>query len=159
MTTSELRKEFLMTIGKTYAQYGYPEYCGWVEGLLMLEPGEWTQQGISNRLGEILTSSTYPTSVPSINRALKVLDSYGLVEKRGSRKTGYRYSLASSKNLINSMLEQFILMGNDFIMRMEDLASRAPKKDSELQRAIRMQIETNRTWNDALEMILERLEG
>lgn len=159
MVSSESRREFLMTIGKSYGQYGYPEYCGWVEGLLMLEPIEWTQQGISKRLGELLPSSKYPTSVPSINRALKVLESYGIVEKSGSRKTGYRYSLVSSKNLIKSMLEQFILMGKDFIMRMEDLASRAPKKDSDLQRALRMQIKANTTWNYAFEMILEKLEG
>ncbi len=158
MISSDLRREFLMTIGKSYSQYGYPEYCGWVEGLLMLEPIEWTQHGISNRLGELLPSSKYPTSVPSINRALKVLESYGLVEKKGSRKTGYRYNLVSSKNLITSMLEQFILMSQDFIMKMEDLAARTTKKDSDLQRAVKLQIKTNTTWIQAVEMILKQID-
>jgi DNA-binding transcriptional regulator GbsR (MarR family) len=148
-----------MTIGKTYARYGYPEYCGWVEGLLMLEPGDWTQQGLSKRLGEIFSSSQFPTSVPSINRALKVLESYGIVEKTGSRKVGYRYGLVTSKNLITSMLEQFMLMNQDFIMRMENLEARTTKDDPGLKRAVKIQIDGITTWNEAVEMILKKLEG
>jgi DNA-binding transcriptional regulator GbsR (MarR family) len=143
-----------MTVGKTYRQYGYPEYCGWVEGLLMLEPGEWSQQGISNRLGELLPSSKYPTSVPSINRALKILESYGIVEKTGSRKIGYRYCLVSSKNLVQSMLHQFVVVNQDFIMKMENLASRTKKIDPELMKAVNMEIEAITSWNRAVEMLL-----
>ncbi|MHA2027405.1 MAG: hypothetical protein ACW98U_16010 [Candidatus Thorarchaeota archaeon] len=158
MTSSELRREFLMTVGKTYGQYGYPEYCGWVEGLLMLESGEWSQQGISNRLGELLPSSKYPTSVPSINRALKILESYGIVEKTGSRKTGYRYCLVSSKNLVHSMLQQFVAVNQDFIMKMEDLAGRTNKKDPELMKAVNMEIKAITSWNRAVEMLLKSIK-
>ena len=159
MTAIDLRREFLMTVGKTYGQYGYPEYCGWVEGLLMLEPGDWSQQGISKRLGEMLPSSKYPTSVPSINRALKILESYGIVEKTGARKTGYRYCLASSKNLVHSMLQQFIAVNQDFISRMKDLAGRTPKKDTELMKAVNMEIEAITSWNRAVEMILTSINN
>ena len=103
MASSDLRKEFLETIGKTYDTYGYPEYCGWIEGLLMLEQKEWTQQGISERLKELFSDSKYPTSVPSVNRALKILESYGIILKTGSRKSGYRYSLVSASNILSSM--------------------------------------------------------
>jgi DNA-binding transcriptional regulator GbsR (MarR family) len=157
MTSSELRKEFLMTIGKTYELYGYPEYCGWVEGLLVLEPGEWTQQGISFRLTELLPS-TKPTSVPSINRALKILESYGIVEKTGSRKTGYLYSFVSSQNLVQSMLHQFITVNQNFITRMKDLAARTKKKDPKLLKAVNLEIKAISSWNRAVEMLLNLLD-
>ncbi|GAG86448.1 unnamed protein product, partial [marine sediment metagenome] len=95
MISDELRKDFLTIIGKTYNQYGYPEYCGWVEGLLHLEQREWSQKVISERLSELFPASKYPTSVPSISRALKILEEYGVVEKSGSRKIGYKYRIAS----------------------------------------------------------------
>ena len=157
MTSSELRREFLITIGKTYELYGYPQYCGWVEGLLVLEPGKWTQHGISSRLSELLPS-TKPTSVPSINRALKILESYGIVEKTGSRKTGYLYSLVSSKNLVYSMLHQFMVMNQNFISSMKNLAFRTKKNDPELLRAVNLEIESITSWNRAVEMILASLD-
>jgi DNA-binding transcriptional regulator GbsR (MarR family) len=150
--------EFLKTIGITYSQYGYPEYCGWVEGLLMLEPGEWSQQGISERLSELFPPS-FPTSVPSINRALKILESYGIVEKMGSRKTGYRYSLVSSQNLVQSMLQQFIALNHDFITKMENLADRIKKKDPKLLRAVNAEINAITSWNEAVVMILNSIDG
>ncbi|MFW9793668.1 MAG: hypothetical protein ACFFEE_05175, partial [Candidatus Thorarchaeota archaeon] len=113
--------------------------------------------GISSRLSELLPS-TKPTSVPSINRALKILESYGIVEKTGSRKTGYLYSLVSSKNLVYSMLHQFLIMNQNFISNMKDLAARTKKKDSELLRAVNLEIEAITTWNRAVEMILESLD-
>jgi len=157
VTSSELRREFLITIGKTYELYGYPQYCGWVEGLLVLEPGKWTQHGISSRLSELLPS-TKPTSVPSINRALKILESYGIVEKTGSRKTGYLYSLVSSKNLVYSMLHQFMVMNQNFISSMKNLAFRTKKNDPELLRAVNLEIESITSWNRAVEMILASLD-
>ncbi len=158
MTTIDLRKEFLMTIGKTYEQYGYPEYCGWIEGLLQLETQEWSQRGISRRLGELFPASKYPTSVPSVNRALKMLENYGVVEKAGSRKSGYRYRVVSSTNLVASMLQQLIAVNQEFIMKMEDLATRTEKTDSDLRRAVSTQIDTAKVWNRAVELILDELK-
>lgn len=158
MTTIDLRKEFLMTIGKTYEQYGYPEYCGWIEGLLQLETQEWSQRGISRRLGELFSASKYPTSVPSVNRALKILENYGVVEKAGSRKAGYRYRVVSSTNLVASMLQQLIAVNQEFIMKMEDLATRSKKTDSDLRRAVSSQIDTAKVWNRAVELILDEIK-
>lgn len=155
MVSDDLRYEFMTIIGKTYQQYGYPEYCGWVEGLLQLENKEWTQKGISERLAEIFSASKYPTSVPSINRALKLLEDYGVVEKSGSRKTGYRYSAVTSSNLVTSMVHQLIMVNNDFITKMELLEIKNKKRDTDLKKATNSQISMARQWNRALSLLLE----
>ena len=155
MISDELRKEFLTIIGKTYDHYGYPEYCGWVEGLLQLEEKQWSQKSISERLTEILPASKYPTSVPSINRALKILEEYGVVEKTGSRKTGYHYKAITSSNLIASMVHQFMMVNNDFIGKLEILAAKNKKKDADLKRATTIQIKVAKQWNHALQLLLE----
>ncbi len=155
MISNELRKDFLTIIGKTYNQYGYPEYCGWVEGLLHLEQREWSQKVISERLSELFPAAKYPTSVPSINRALKILEEYGVVEKAGSRKVGYKYCIANSSNLVSSMVNQLMTVNNDFISKMEILAVKNKKKDSDLNRATRTQISMARLWNRALIQLFE----
>ncbi|MFX1561120.1 MAG: hypothetical protein ACFFBL_11080 [Promethearchaeota archaeon] len=158
MASSELRKEFLEIIGKTYGIYGYPEYCGWIEGLLLLEQQEWTQHGISERLREVFPESKYPTSVPSVNRALKILESYGIILKAGSRKSGYRYQLVSSSNIVSSMFHQLLLINQEFISKMETLRSKNRKKDSELSRAISSEISVAKIWNDVVQQILESMQ-
>ena len=158
MTTEELRLEFLTTIGTLYEQYGYPEYCGWIEGLMLLEPQEWTQRGLSKRLGELFPESKYPTSVPSVNRALKILESYGIIHKAGSRKTGYRYRLVSASNIVSSMFHQFLVVNQEFISQMEVLSKRNPKSDKDLNRAISSQISVAKAWNDVLEQIIDSMQ-
>ncbi len=155
MISDELRKDFLTIIGKTYNQYGYPEYCGWVEGLLHLEHREWSQKVISERLSELFPASKYPTSVPSISRALKILEEYGVVEKSGSRKIGYKYRIASSSNLVSSLIHQLMTVNNDFISKMEILTVKNKKRDSDLNRATLSQLRVARQWNLALIQLLE----
>ncbi|TFG33340.1 hypothetical protein EU527_08235 [Candidatus Thorarchaeota archaeon] len=159
MVSPDMRKEFMMIIGETYDQYGYPEYCGWIEGLLLLEQKEWSQRDISQRLGEIFPESKYPTSVPSVNRALKILESYGVVERTGSRKTGFRYSLLTSSNLLISMLQQLQIVNLEFIKKMEALEVRKKKRDPDLARAISYQIEMANVWNDVIEELMKTNEG
>ncbi|MHA2300339.1 MAG: hypothetical protein ACXACD_05235 [Candidatus Thorarchaeota archaeon] len=159
MASYDLRREFLTTIGSMYDQYGYPEYCGWIEGLMLLEPQEWTQRGISSRLGELFPESKYPTSIPSVNRALKVLETCGVVEKTGSRKTGYQYRIASSTNLGFSMLQQLITVNRNFIASMKDLSARNQKKDPALRKALNAEIKGIGVWNKALEMVMVSLSG
>lgn len=159
MISEELRKEFLIIIGKTYDHYGYPEYCGWVEGLLQLEDRRWSQKSISDRLTEIFPATKYPTSVPSVNRALKILEEYGVVEKTGSRKSGYEYSVINSSNLVSSMVHQLMMVNTDFIGKLEILASKNKKKDSDLKRATAIQIKMAHQWNRALELLLESISS
>lgn len=155
MVSDDLRKEFIELVGKTYCHYGYPEYCGWIEGLLLLEQKDWTQKGISERLSELFSTST---SVPSVNRALKILESYGIVEKEGSRKIGFRYHLQSSSNLALSMFHQFLVLNQKFIARLESLESKNKKTDSELGRALNSELKMTKIWNRAVEQILKSMQ-
>lgn len=155
MSSDNLRKEFLTTMGKTYAIYGYPEYCGWIEGLLHLENKKWSQKAISERLGEVFPDIKYPTSVPSVSRALKILEEYGIVEKIGSRKTGYRYSVVTSTNLVNSMVQNLIAINTDFIGKLEIIAGQNKKKDADLNRATTFQIKMAKLWNHAISQLLD----
>lgn len=154
MISDELRKEFLTIIGKTYDTYGYPEYCGWIEGLLHLENKDWSQKAISERLGELFPASKYPTSVPSISRALKILEEYGVVEKTGSRKTGYRYTIVTSSNLVHSMVHNMMAVNTDFISKLEIVAGKNKKKDTHLKKATDIQIKMAKLWNQALLQLL-----
>lgn len=157
MKSDGLRTEFLHVMGEAYEKYGYPDYCGWIEGLLLLEPQEWSQRGIADRLRELFPASKYPTSVSSVNRALKMLETYGVVEKAGSRKMGYKYRLLSSSSLVASMLRQLTGVNQEYIRKMEILVSRDQKGDSDLERAITYQISVARVWNRAVEDLLEAI--
>lgn len=151
------RKEFLSAMGEMYESYGYPSYCGWIEGLLMLESDEWSQRKISNRLRELFPELKYPTSITSVNRALKILEDYGVVEKAGSRKTGYRYSSISSSGVIATMLERFVVANQQFMDMMEALFARSPKNDSALKKAISYEIDVGRTWSKLIGDLLESI--
>jgi DNA-binding transcriptional regulator GbsR (MarR family) len=145
--SGELRKRFLTAMGETYESYGYPSYCGWIEGLLLLEPDVWSQRKISGRLRELFPDSKYPTSITSVNRALKILEDYGVIEKAGSRKTGYRYQSLSSSGVIATMLERFVAVNEQFIDKLEALSAGGGKTDSELRRAISYQIGVAKEWS------------
>jgi Fe2+ or Zn2+ uptake regulation protein len=106
-------------------------------------------------LGELFSTST---SVPSVNRALKILESYGIVEKEGSRKIGFRYHLQSSSNLALSMFHQFLVLNQKFIARLESLESKNKKTDSELGRALNSELKMTKIWNRAVEQILKSMQ-
>ncbi|NHJ15200.1 MAG: hypothetical protein EAX95_16075 [Candidatus Thorarchaeota archaeon] len=153
MALTDLRREFLIILGHAYDNYGYPEYCGWIEGLLLLEQKDWSQRSISKRLREIFPASKFPTSVPSVNRALKILESYGVVERAGSRKTGFRYRLIPSSSVVLSMLQQLASTNQDFIDKLQALAAKKKTPDKELELAIAYQIRMAETWNEAMEAL------
>ncbi|NWF94547.1 MAG: hypothetical protein HXY34_00220 [Candidatus Thorarchaeota archaeon] len=159
MEETELRREFLMTIGRAYRSYGFPEYYGYVEALLALESGELSQQMISHKLREILPEPKYATSVPSVNRALKVLESYGVAEKTGSRKTGYGYRFMSSSSLIASMLQQILQGNRQFVERLRTLTVQNKGKDRSLSRAIAAEIEIAEVWDTIIGQSLSSLSG
>lgn len=138
MKSDELRIEFLQTLSDMYKKYDYPSYCGWIEGLLLLEPGEWTQNSISNRLSKLLPASENMVSNIEIDRALETLERYSVIEKTGSEETGYHYRLISSSSLVSAMLQRVIVVNQGFVRRMKDLATRDLKGDSDLEQAISM---------------------
>jgi len=153
----ELRKQFLTAMGETYESYGYPSYCGWIEGLLLLEREEWSQRKISDRLREFFPESKYPTSITSVNRALKVLEDYGVIEKAGSRRTGYRYRSLSSSGVIATMLERFVAVNQQFVDKLQALSVSGAKADSELRRAISYQVGAAKVWSKLIGELIASL--
>jgi DNA-binding transcriptional regulator GbsR (MarR family) len=155
--SEKLRIEFLRAVGESYSKYGYPQYCGWIEGLLLLEPKEWSQLAMSERLSELFPASKYPKSISSVNRALKMMEDYGVIERAGSRKVGYKYRLLSSSSLVASMLQQLISINQDLIRMMEGLEIKDKSGDADLERAISYEISVARVWNSAVEDLLEAI--
>jgi DNA-binding transcriptional regulator GbsR (MarR family) len=155
----KLRREFLVIMGESYDQYGYPSYCGWIEGLLLLETRVWTQKDISEHLHRLFPESKYPTSVPSVNRALKLLETYGVVEKSGSRKIGYKYRLMPSSSLIVTMLQMFMAVNQNFLKKLEDLSSQNIEDDPELKNAITYQVNGAKLWGELIEKLLKSVSG
>ena len=145
MKSDELRIEFLRTLGDMYKKYDYPDYCGWIEGLLLLEHGEWTQSSILKRLSELLPTSEDPISKSAVNKALKTLEGYAVIEKNGSTKSGYQYRLISSSSLVAAMLQRVIVVNQGFVRRMKDLATRDLKGDTDLEHAISMYLKHGST--------------
>lgn len=155
--SEKLRKEFLVILGDTYDEYGYPNFCGWVEGLLLLEAHEWTQKEISSRLRQLLPDSKYPTSLSSINRALKILEDYGVIERSGSRKIGYKYRLGSSSSLLVSMLQWSITVNQNLIRKLETLMAKNIEADRELKNAVLYQVNGAKSWNQLFEGLLQSI--
>ncbi len=145
MKSDELRIEFLQTLNEMYKKYDYPYFCGWIEGLLLLEPSEWTQNSISKRLSELLPASENPVSNLEIDKALETLERYSVIEKAGSEESGYHYRLISSSSLVSAMLQRVIVVNQGFVRRMKDLATRDLKGDSDLEQAISMYLKHGST--------------
>ena len=155
---TEARKQFYEILGKYYKLFGYPHTCGWIDALLMLEPKKqgWSQKSISDRLSILFPD--YPTSVPSINRALKINVTYGTVIREGNRKNGYSYRIAEGTELFERMFQNFIESGNLIILRLSNLLSKA-KNDHQLQEAIQFQIFGIEAFNQILEFTISYGRG
>lgn len=159
---SDARKQFFIIMGENYEKFGYPSLGGWIEALFMLELGYWTQENISKRLSELLPEADHPTSRASVNRALKLLEIYGVIVKSGSRKLGYRYRLAPSTNMIINMFQQFILNNESFTRKLTSLKEQYNLgNDLTLKKVVDMQIEGYTLFNQILKKVIESfsLEG
>lgn len=150
---SNSRKIFFDLLGDYWKSYGLPGICGYIDALLWLEQRDnWTQSTISNRLKELFgNESKYPTSVPSINRAIKVNLQYGTVTKKGNHKLGYTYHVAEASTMLTDMFQKLIDTNMDMIERMDNLLqSEDTKNDSDLIQAIQFQIVGTQIYNNAL---------
>jgi len=117
----EARKHFFQILGHQYSLYGYPSILGKIEGLLTLHPDrEWTQVEISQELNRIFPKKNDPTSVSTVNRAMKTLEIYGVVIKHGTRKLGYTYKIGSRASYLVKMFEVFLHSTQSYI---EDLGT------------------------------------
>lgn len=152
------RKQFYEILGEYYNLFGYPHTCGWIDALLLLEPKRqgWTQKSISDRLTNLFPD--YPTSVPSINRALKINVTYGTVIREGNRKKGYSYRIAEGTELFERMFQNFIESGNLIVLRLNKLLSKA-KNDQLLEEAVQYQIYGIEVFNQILEFTISYTKG
>ena len=136
---SSSRQMFFDLLGDYWKSYSLPGLCGYIDALLWLEQKDnWTQQTISNRLKELLGSeSKYPTSVPSINRAIKVNVQYGTVIKKGNHKLGYTYHVATASTMITDMFQQMIDFNEKMIDKLNKLLHfEEVKSDPDLIQAV-----------------------
>ncbi len=116
------RKHFFKILGQQYSLYGYPSILGWIEGLLTLYPErEWTQIETSQELNKIFPEKNNPTSVSTVNRAMKTLEIYGVVIKQGTRKLGYTYKIGSRASYLVKMFEVFLYSTQSYIVDLETL--------------------------------------
>lgn len=155
------RRAFFEIIGKAYSKYGYPPLCGWIEALFRLEPRSntgWTQREISEHLSRLFPESN-PTSLPSVNRALKILESYSMVVKSGSRKIGYTYELAPDSTMLSSMFSQFITVNETLIRELTSLREKESlNADPVLIDAVNVEIMGFEVFNQVLLEMIKAFE-
>jgi hypothetical protein len=142
---SPLRKKLFDIFAKYYEEYGIPGLCGWIDTLFLLEPQDpsghqWTQRAISKRLLELFPHGKYPTSVSSINRAIKINEKYGTVLKEGTHKTGYTYTTTSGPEMITNIFEGFIEKTNICINDLQQLQGDCQDSDPILKKVLDEQI-------------------
>ncbi|MHA2364422.1 MAG: hypothetical protein ACXAC7_10725 [Candidatus Hodarchaeales archaeon] len=157
-----LRRHYLEIIGKIYQDYGFPAITGWIEGLMALEckkGQQWSQKDISMGLEKIFPSTKYPdipTSVPSVNRALKIMESYGVLIKTGSRKLGYYYQLNQGSDYITAMFESFININHKAMAKLKDLLElNNLNQDKKLYDVIKTQMIGFKVFNEMIKELLE----
>jgi len=160
---SSLRKKMFDIFAKYYEEYGIPGICGWIDTLLLLEPqdrneNQWTQRSISRRLQELFPVAKYPTSVPSINRAIKINEKYGTVLKKGSHKTGYRYIPTTGTEMITKIFEGFIDKTNICISDLKVLSKEIQDTDPTLKKITEEQILGYNAYVQLLEYALSYFE-
>ena len=116
---------------------------------------------ISKRLKELFGhESRYPTSVPSINRAIKHNVQFGTITKKGNHKHGYSYHVAEDSAMLTYMFQRFIDQNNDMLKKMAHLQqSSLVKNDSDLLQAIQIQILGIQIYNDSLQYGLNFLNN
>ncbi len=139
---SLLRQKFFDIFASYYEEYGIPGLCGWIDTLLLLEPNDqqWTQKTISKRLTDFFPNGKYPTSVSSINRAIKINEKYGTILKEGTHKTGYTYKATPGTEMIAKIFEGFIEKTNICLNDLQQLLSECRETDPILKSVLEEQI-------------------
>ncbi|MHA1214789.1 MAG: hypothetical protein ACTSPG_05795 [Candidatus Hodarchaeales archaeon] len=133
---NEFRKDFYKNLGEYYRKYGYPKICGYIEGLMTLNANyKWSQKELSETLKKIFPEE--PASISSVNRAIRILEGFGVVEKEGSRKIGYTYTISSSGSYLVKMFEFFLESNREYINSLESISKSMQKgRDEALEEAL-----------------------
>ena len=157
---SPLRKRLFDIFAKYYEEYGIPGLCGWIDTLFLLEPQDqndhrWTQRAISKRLIALFSHGKYPTSVSSINRAIRINEKYGTVLKEGTHKTGYTYTATPGTEMIMKIFEAFIDKTNICINDLQQLLEKCQDSDPTLKKILDEQIFGYNVYVKLLEKALD----
>jgi DNA-binding transcriptional regulator GbsR (MarR family) len=153
------RKKFIEAHGRYYYELGYPKLCGWIEGILATEIRNinWTQQRITSELTKIFHKEDKATSLSSVNRALKILEKYGLIKKSGTRKEGYFYILAAGENYIQKMFNTFLKANENYIKSLETLLSMQEINQKEYKPTVSMYLSFTQIFNSEFQLLIERM--
>lgn len=155
----DLRIKFFKILGDAYHENGIPEIIGWIEALMSIKKSTMTQKEISDELTSLFNDIDNPTSVSSVNRAIKTMLSLDLLNKEGSRKIGYKYSLNSDFDLITNVFQTILASNKKFLKRISRLRDDSGiKNDKDLISSIENQWEIYTTLQNSLEGILESLK-
>lgn len=150
---SESRQRFFNLLADYWKAHSLPGLSGYIDALLWLErKDDWTQTTISKRLKELFGSkSNYPTSVASVNRAIKANVQFGTVVRRGNHKLGYIYQAAEDATMLTNMFQRFIDENEVIMSKLSKLKTSDLKtRDPELFQAIQEQIFGIQIYNDSL---------
>ena len=131
METETIREKFLKILGNSYKKFGFPAILGWIEALLCLEKKELMQGEISIQLTNIFKDQNVATSISSVNRALKIMEFYKIVVKKGNPKIGYSYKINMDSNFIIKFFYNLIEMTKNVTKNLTDLKELAIKKDDQ----------------------------
>jgi DNA-binding transcriptional regulator GbsR (MarR family) len=156
----ELRSEFFKILGETYKELGFPEIFGWIEGLLTLQKTEISQKEISNQLTSIFNEPDNPTSVSSVNRSLKVMESYGIILKQGTRKIRYTYKFNPDYNMITNTFHVVMNITKLYLDKISRLKEEPQmESDTELIKSIENQVKMYSNFSEFLEEMLESIKN
>ena len=143
-------------MGEAYQAFGFPPISGWIKAVLYLEDTELGQTEISKKIAEILTDEDAPTSVPSVNRALKVMENYRAIIKRGTRKKGYTYKINPFKEIPIGFFRRFLTINKNTIRNLSKLKIYLENSDDKaLLDAIDKEIKGNQNFSNVIEKILK----
>ena len=155
------RRSFFDVLAKYWEGYGLPGLSGYIDALLWLEQrDDWTQVTIAKRLKELFgDKSDYPTSIASINRAIKLNVHYGTLFRRGSHKLGYSYHVSDDASMLEMMFQRFIDINKRMMDILSDLqSSEVENTDPELFNAVQIQNIGIQIYNESLEYGLRYLK-
>ena len=157
---SNERKQFFEVMAEFWQEYGFPGLCGYIDALLWLEPKDWSQVAISDHLKELFGNKTqFPSSISSINRAIKLNVRYGTVIKEGSHKIGYTYRVATNSDMLTGFFQRYIDLNTIMIEKLRRIETpNLNDEDPNLKTAIDVQIQGLELYSQFLEYGLNSMK-
>ena len=159
MKRNDLRKKFIELIGTAIEEYGLSPINGWIEGVLNIENKELSQREISDRLSEIMSEDHFPTSLTTVNRALKSMEDKNLIIKKGSRKSGYKYTMNTLSGIPIGFFQKILSVNIRHLENIQKFKAEIAKSDDKaLLNGIETQIIFSESIIQYFQELLDRLK-